>query len=375
MAGSLCGRFAAVTFVVAVRPLLACTGCVNIGVTIRYPWAPYGLPVLWAWLLAMLAARSWIRRGTCGSPDAFLPRALLRPFLWFGGILLVLCPFLGIGGGAIPGMWAWVLFAVFLGLSSLVALVRIIRKRWMRPSLAAIAAHVSFALVALLTIRHGQNLRDSIEFNVARLDYPVAEVMSLAVPRILHHGRESVPVLIRAARRCLEDGNSRANASFLIPNVAFCLARLGGRDAQQFFHELLRESVEFRVAEDEEWELSVCLAGARLLEGDARDDLMALYRRMPENNISVKRNRATVLCAMALYAARHSVRCASAHFDQLPGDGDYNCYSDAVVKTTARTLLFWSDPEALRAMPWFRLLVFWGHNAPGELTPREYQAK
>jgi len=352
----------------APKPLLACGGCTDASILITTPWAGFGALFLWAWIVVILGA-CWCVRGA-GNAGTVVRHSTLIVFGFLGSVGYVVLWFLTMGSLLLPSFLIGFVWAVYVVVRLLIDAARFFRKR--TPELCVrLPIHGAFLLAAAAVIAYGRAKVNTLEHQIASLRYSQPQVCSKVMPGIVARGEDAVEPLVQAARDALDNDDDYVRGNILIAST-FCLAGIGGRQAEQFLAELLNERVDFADVSDRRWHKAACFSYARCAGPRAADDLVALFQRMPHRENGD--DRWVPLVALAITGSREGVLFVLDHMDLLlrglewGGDGNER----RVLQAAAEALVLGSDVRLLREIPAYRAVFLVGAIWRAEPRPNDY---
>ncbi|MBU4273586.1 MAG: hypothetical protein KKE86_08005 [Planctomycetes bacterium] len=355
------------------RPLLACGGCTDSALLITTPWAGYGILFLWAWIAVMLVARRRVRVRGDDSGATVVRGSTLVVFALLGTVGYVVLAFFSMGSLLLPSFLVGFVWVVYLVIRMLIGVVRYIRSRppELRTSLALDGA---FLLVAAATIAYGQAKANTLDHYIASLRYGQQVVFSGVLPDIVARGEQAVGPLIQAAREALhnDDDYTRSN---ILSRSTFCLACIGGQEAEQFLSQLFNEHVNFVDRSNRRWHKAVCFAYARCAGPRAVDDLIAIFDKMESGE--QKENRWVPLVALVVTGSKRGVSFTLDHMDILLRKMDFGGDGNEmrVAQAAAEALVYGSDPTALRELPVYRDVSLMGAIWLADPRPNDYTSE
>lgn len=319
------------------------------------------LNAFFSWLAAVYLLRFWWKRKgvdlSAAAPGrsalSVIAAAGIGGFIWF--------KVLTVGGGlglgiALCGVWLAYLFGL------LVAhwVTRTALEPARRVARSFVLLNGVFFVLAVATVGFGAARAGTLDQAIVPLSYSPAarEVYQLVMPRIIRSGDEAVKPLIVACERAVERVDDLDNA-FVVSRASFCLAKIGGPEAEQFVGKLVRERVDFSTGcVYSEWAHHVCFAYAECAGDRAAPDLIALYERRGHGRWA--ESRYAVLAALVKTGGKVGVLFALDHIDELlaldeDDVSDYDCIAEVV-----DGLIDSHEPDELRRLPLYGRNLFGG---------------
>jgi hypothetical protein len=195
------------------------------------------------------------------------------------------------------------------------------------------------------------------------------------MPRIVADGQKAVGPLIRATNEAIDnkDGYTRMNT---MKHATFCLACIGGPEAERFLSDLVKQHANPSDFYDVKWYRGACFAYARCAGPRAANDLVVLFENMPHTE--ERDDRTFLLVALAVTASKYGVAFVLDHMDLLfkyVNNSGWEGNQRRVVQAVAECLVFGTDPKALTQLPVFRDMGLMGSTWLAEPRPSDYNSE
>jgi hypothetical protein len=354
--------------------LLACGGCTDAVLLMRLPWAGYGILLVWLWILVMLVFRWRLRESRF---DAVVPpvrRSTLVVFAVFGSVGYVGLAMLTMGSVLLPSICIGFVWMAYIVVRIIVDASRLIHKD-ISGVQAPLLIHSGFLAIGIAIIGYSQTRANTLEHCIGCLRYGHhIELFSKIMPKIVAQGDKAVGPLIRAVNAAVNDKDEFTKMNTL-RNATFCLACIGGPDAEQCLSDLLKQHANPSDFYDIRWYQGACFAYARCAGPKAVEDLVALFENMPKTEKTD--DRWFFVVALAMTGSKQGIAFALDHmellFDQMESGG--NGSDMRVAQTTAERLVFEISPKALTQIPAHRDWVLVGATWRADPRPNDYTSQ
>ena len=319
------------------------------------------MQVFFAWLTAVFVLRLWWKR-KCADLSTASPGLIaycafatagVGGFVWF--VVLTVGGGLGIG---LVLCAVWAAYLLILTISHWAS--RIARVPTERVAGTFAWINVVFLVAAVVTVAVGATRIGTLDQAITPLSYSPAarEVYQLVMPRIIRSGDEAVGPLIAECERAIKRVDHLDNA-FAVSRASFCLAKIGGLQAEPYLGRLVRERVDFSTGcVYSQWAHHVCFAYAECGGERAAPDLIALYDRSGQGRWV--ESRYAVLAALVKTGSKEGVLFALDHINELlvldeDDVSDYDCVAEVV-----DGLIDSHDANELRKLPVYGRYLFGG---------------
>jgi len=337
-----------------IAELLACGGCWDLAVALRWPFVVSWAQALLAWVFVVGALRLVSARwaSALGLPTGrTLVKVVLVAFaVWFAlGVLSAGSSLWGV----FPLLAAWFVYLLVQSVRSL--------SRWRRDgdrgALPRLVFHACWLLAVGALFVDGVRRAKTLEHMIRFLATSPRDMATVVVPNVVQHGQDAVPLLVQKTREALE-----ADDLMLLRSCLFCLGQIGGPEAER----CLEQVVDRVIAHGDRppfWARHAFAAYAECIGPRAVPKLKQAYERVSD------RCKWAVLVALAKTASPEGVAFVFDHIDSLFAGMESGM--GAWVDTAACTLdVLLSEPDtrALRSLPTHRYIYTWP--TPAELADR-----
>jgi hypothetical protein len=352
--------------------LLACGGCIDPVFRMTSPWAGFGGVFLWAWILTMLIARWRLRRRGSDNVRSLVRGSTLLIFAILGSVGYVLLV-LSIGSLLLPSFFVGFIWAVYLTIRLLADIFRVVCKRNSKLR-APVLINSVFVLAVVIVAVCLQMWCNSLGYNIACLRYGRQTAMyGKVMPGIVSYGPDAINPLIQATNEALQNEDTYVRTN-IVAHSAFCLARIGGPEAEQFLADLLKQHKDPEDFGYDEGFRAVCFSYARCAGPRATDELINLFEEISDSED--RRERWVPLVALLVTGGKQGVVFVFDHMDLLLNrmrSGDVGVNS--VIQSAVGPLVFGSDPKALTMIPAYRHSTLMGATWIAEPRVNDYNSE
>jgi hypothetical protein len=232
-----------------------------------------------------------------------------------------------------------------------------------------------FFVAVLVVVAYFQTKANSLEHYIACLGYGHHSAMySRIMPEIVARGEEAVGPLIEATNEAMANDDSYTRTNVVVHGT-FCLARIGGPEAEKFLAGLLkqhRDPDDFGYRHGFE---AVHFAYARCAGPRAVNDLIRVFEEMPPDaDID---NRWIPLIALLTTGSREGMVFVLDHMelllDRMAHGIDGN--ERRVLQAALGCLVFGADPQALKEIPVYRGVELMGATSVAEPRLKDYNSE
>jgi hypothetical protein len=338
------------------------------------PWAGFGGLFLWAWIFTMLGVRWRLRRRSPESVQAAVRGSTLAIFALLGSVGYIALAFLTMGSVLLPSLIIGFFWALYLMRRLVGDVYGVISQR--NPQLRTpMIVHSVFFLAVLTVVAIFQTKANSLEHYISSLGYGHHQSMySKVMPGIVARGEEAVGPLIEATNEAMANNDSYTRMNVVVHGT-FCLARIGGPEAEEFLAGLLKQH---RDPDDFGYHhgfRAVHFAYARCAGPRAVNDLICVFKEMPPDaDID---NRWIPLIALLTTGSKEGIEFVFDHMDillerlEFCGDGN----EQSVLQAALGELVFGSDPQTLKEIPVYRDVHLSGDTSIAQPRPNDYNSE
>ncbi|RMD65230.1 hypothetical protein D6833_03265, partial [Candidatus Parcubacteria bacterium] len=335
------------------RLLLACGGCTDAVLLMTLPWAGFGGLFLWAWVFTMLGLRGHFGRRGEENAQAMVRGSTLAIFALLGSVGYVALAFLTMGSWLLPSLVVGFAWAVYVTIRLAVDVFGVVFRKNLQLR-ARLLCHGLFLVAVVVVVVYFQIKANTLEHCIACLGYGHHSVMySKVMPKIVAHGEDSIAPLIQATNKAMANDDPYARSNVVV-HATFCLAQIGGPEAEQFLAGLLKR---YREPDDFGYRRgykAVHFAYARCAGPRAVNDLIRVFEEMPPG--AEQDERWIPLVALLVTGSRRGVEFVLDHMDLLLDRMEHGVDGNEtrVLQAALGRLVFGTDPQALKEIPVYR---------------------
>ena len=278
---------------------LACAGCTDNALKIRYPFVSPLILLFFVWI-AVTAVIRWYSRRRGEFPQELPGGKRFARYATLGTVAIILS-FLFMVPRSL-GFLVVLIWFVALLVTSVAGLFR-------TPRSAAMKLYLTLNLLillspgAILPVSYA-NARSSAGM-VASLGNPVHGLCSsLLIPGLIRKGEGAVPLLIHAIEKEIQQRAGWSHSP-RVAQMCFCLGKIGGSESETYLGNLVRARIRLTEWADRRYGIVACCAYAECAGKRAIPDLARIYASAAGEEADLQ--QAAVLCAMVRTGSREGV--------------------------------------------------------------------
>ena len=352
----------------------ACGGCTDSVLLMTLPWAGFGILFLWAWVLTMLGVRQRQCRNDSGNTKPLVHGATLAIFAILGSAGYAALWYLTMGSFLLPSLVVGFVWALYVTIRLIVDALGTLLGTSPQPR-TRLLVHSLFFVAAFVVVVFFQTKAHSLDHYIACLGYGHHRPMySTVMPAIVARGKDSVAPLIEATNKAMEN-DDRYTRSNVIVHATYCLAQIGGPEAEEFLAGLVTQHLDPDDFGYYHAYRAIHFAYARCAGPRAVNNLIRVFEQMPPDaDID---ERWVPLVSLLATGSKEGIVFVLDHMEVLLQGMDHASDGNAqkVVKAALGCLAFEAAPEALKQIPVYRDVTLLGDVSVADPRPNDYNSE